>query len=325
MMRRLGPFYIALMAASLLAGCGILDRSASFPSRPITGVSAYEAGAFTDTLVRPAWEIMGKELGQPIMVVNKPGAGGTVGLRDVAESKPDGYTIGVCAALAYAKQLGQININHRDLDVIGVVAAAPPGLWVRADSPWKTTKDLVEAAKAKPGQITLSTSSAPGHFWLVVKMFEKQAGITFNIVQATGGGAMATQQLAGEQVESGVFGFVESQSMYQAGKIRPLAVFGANRLPDPYKDIPTALEQGYSIKDEGNVLVPMVGPKGMPKEALDKLRASMLKASGSQEYLNAVGKYGASPAKLAGDEAMAYLDQMAKTFEPLIEGLGLKK
>ncbi|MEW6047762.1 MAG: tripartite tricarboxylate transporter substrate binding protein [Bacillota bacterium] len=325
-MGRRVPFTRILVLACLglalmLTSCGPRKGTAArYPTKPITLIVPVEAGSFQDTVTRPVAEVMAKELQQPVVVLNKPGAGGTIGLRDVKGAQPDGYTIGETVIAHYGKAIGRLDFDHNDLDVIGAFWAAPPIVWCRTEAPWRSLRELIEDARARPGKLTMATSSPPGYWWLVCKMLESVAGVRFDVVPQVGGEGMIPQQLAGGHVEAGLIGFVGAKPMWEAGKIRPLGVLGPQRL-EALKDVPTAMEEGYSIGMEGALLGYLVGPKGMPEEATEALQAAFLRAAGSPQYQTFGAGQGISTMAVAGADAVRLIEEHASSLKPHLDRL----
>src|SRR3990170_6255148 len=148
---------VAILAAGLLAGTPGWAQDASYPRKPITFVVPNEAGSALDSLSRPLADLMQKELGQPIMIVSKPGGAGTIGLREVQGARPDGYTIGISATVHYAKLVGLVPFDHHDLTILGIPAAGVPTVMVPASRPWKTVAELVDYARNHPGALKVAT------------------------------------------------------------------------------------------------------------------------------------------------------------------------
>jgi len=282
-------FFLALLLTIVLVvGSTILAR-ADYPERPITLIVNYSAGGGTDMCARAVAKRAEKILGQPIIVVNKPGAGGTIGVGAVAAAKPDGYTIGVLTytPLAIAPHVYDVPYNPlKDFEYIMGYAKYLYGTSVRSDSPFKTLKDLVQYAEANPGKIKYGVQglSIPNHFAMVY--LSKMAGIKIEPV---------VFKNTMEEVAACLGGHIDVTNQdppavvphIQAGKLRLLASFSDIRwkwVPD----VPTVKEMGYNFYVES--WAGLGAPKGVPKPILDKLRDAFRKSADSEEFLEIIDR-----------------------------------
>lgn len=310
---------IALLVHSLQ---GWAQEKIDFPKKPIAFIVPMEPGSSTDNIGRPLAELMQKELGQPLMILNKPGAAGTIGLRDVYGAKPDGYTIGVANTVHYAKLLGLVPFDHHDMTVIGIPAGGVPAIMCSSGRPWKSIKELIDFAKNRPEELNAATTSKGAYWWLAAKAFEKAAGIKMNVLAQPGGGAMVVTQVAGGHVDVGVCGLPESRSQVQAGNIRYLAVFGRQRVPG-YEQVPTLIESGCKVEVLG--ILSLVAPKGLPKPVCDVLVQAFEKAVKSQVFKNTMAQMGAITVGMVSDEAVKFMDEQANVLQPFLKEAGLIK
>jgi tripartite-type tricarboxylate transporter receptor subunit TctC len=287
-----------------------------YPEKPITYIIPMEPGSSMDNMGRPLAELWQKELRQPIMIVNKPGGAGTIGLRAIYNSKPDGYTVGQANTINYAKFMGLIPFDHHDMDIIGLTSLATPGVFINTDRPWKSIRELVEFAKNHPGEIKLATASKGGLWWLAAKGFENAAMIKLNVLPQPGGGAMAVVQLAGGHVDIAVCGTAEAASQLRAGKIRLLATFGHKRLQG-YEKVPTLIESGFNTDVVGTNCV--VAPKGLPKPVFDILLRTFETVVKKPEFHKTLIELGAYSPEIVGAEAVKFLDDQANVLKPLLK------
>ncbi len=309
-------------AVALFVAVGGTPAQEAYPRKPITFIIPVEAGSSMDSSGRPLAELMQKELGQPMIIVNKPGAAGTIGLRDIHGAKPDGYTIGLAQTAHYAKLVGLVPFDHNDLTVVGVPSGGVPGIMVPADRPWKSVKELVEHARSRPGELKVATTARGGYWWLATKAFEKAAGIKLNVLAQPGGGAMVVIQVAGGHVDLGVAGLPESRSQVQAGTLRFLAMFGSQRVPG-YEQIPALAEAGYRAEILG--VMALVAPKGLAKPVHEALARAFAVAAKSAAYEKSVAQMGGVRLGLIGDEAVKFLDEQAGVMRPILADAGLLK
>ncbi len=245
-----------------------------YPSKPINWVCPYAAGGNADSRSRQVAKVMSTLLGQPIIIDNKAGAGGNIGTEAIARAKPDGYTIGMgnFAPLAVNHALfKKLNFNpFTDLVPILLIEKGPLILMVRADSPYKSVKDLVAAAKAAPGKLSYASGGIGGTHHLSGALFEHAAGIDMIHTPYKSGSAGATD-LMGGQVHMMFEQMYSAMPAIKGGKLRALAITSKTRSPLA-PDIPTMAEQGYPEVEVLN-WQGLIGPKGMPADLIKQLNA----------------------------------------------------
>jgi len=311
-----------ILAVFLFVGFAGWAKEDKYPKKPVTFIVPMEPGSAMDNIGRPLADLMQKELGQPLMIVNKPGAAGTIGLREVYGAKPDGYTIGIANTVHYAKLVGLVPFDHQEMTVIGIPSAGVPTIICAADRPWKSVGELMEFAKSQPGAVKVATTSRGAYWWLATKAFEKAAGIKMNVLAQPGGGAMVVTQVAGGHVDVGVCGLPESRSQIKAGSVRLLAVFGRERVPG-YEHVPTLIESGCNVTVLG--IVSLVAPKGLPQPVHDVLIHAFAKAAKSPEFQETMTRIGAIAMGIVSEEAAKFMDEQANVLRPLLKEAGLMK
>jgi tripartite-type tricarboxylate transporter receptor subunit TctC len=246
----------------------------TYPSKSITWVCPYAAGGNADNRSRQVAKAMGALLGQSIVIDNKAGAGGNIGTEAIARAKPDGYTIGMgnFAPLAVNHALfKKLNFNpFTDLVPIMLIEKGPLILMVRSDSPYKSVKDLVAAAKAAPGKLSYASGGIGGTHHLSGALFEHAAGIDMIHAPYKSGAAGATD-LMGGQVNLMFEQMYSAMPALKGGKLRALAITSKTRSPLA-PDIPTMAEQGYPEVEVLN-WQGLIGPKGMPADLIKQLNA----------------------------------------------------
>jgi tripartite-type tricarboxylate transporter receptor subunit TctC len=270
----------ALMAAFALplwtAGARAAD---AYPSKVITWITPYGAGGGADTRSRQMAKLMGTLLGQTIIVDNKAGGGGNIGTDAIAKAKPDGYTIGM-------GNFAPLAVNHAlfkklpfdpfaDITPIMLIERGPLVLMVRTDSPFKTVKEVVGAAKSKPGQLSYASGGIGGTHHLSGALFEFTAGIDM-IHAPYKSGSAATTDLMGGQVDMMFEQMYAAMPSIQGGKLRPLAVTSRTRSP-LLPDVPTMGEAGFPDVEVLN-WQGVIGPKGLPADIVKTLNAAANKA-----------------------------------------------
>ena len=262
-------------------------KAAEYPGkdRPITIIVPVAAGSTSDIAARLLAEVMRKELGVPsVEVVNKVGASTQVALTDLAKSKPDGHTISFfnfSQSLPTYLDLERTKAvyGRKDLQAVAGYTADDTVLAVKGDSPYKTMKELVDAAKAKPGDIKMSDGSVMGTAHLTVLQMMKNLGIKFTSVHFDGA-APAMTALLGGHVDAFLSGGGALGSNYKSGAVRILAVLDSKQSPF-LPDVKTAKEQGFDVV--AGSTQNLVVPAGTPKEAVAMLSAVVKKATEDPE------------------------------------------
>ena len=280
-----------IAALAMLAAAAA--QAQDYPTKPISMIVAFPPGGVAELVGRPLAASMEKSLGHPVLIVNRPGAGGAVGTTAVAKAAPDGYTI--------LMTLSSISIfpvsdpiegkpapyQLSDFMPIALVTADPTVLVVRADSPYKTIQDFVSAAKANPGKINYSSSGVYGTLHVAMEMFAGAAGIQLFHIPYQGGGPAVTALLGG-QVEALASGPAAAVGQIKAGKMRALAGWGAKRLA-LMPDLPTFMELGY--KDvEFYIWAGVVAPAAVPPVVQHKLRGAVRAAVADPQFVAAMNK-----------------------------------
>lgn len=300
--------------------------SQSYPNRDITFIVPYAPGGSTDPISRQFAGQLAKELNATINVENKPGGSATIGTGQVIRSKPDGYTIGLTSnsVLAYQPLVNKALTWKSPDDYQSIVSLVdlPAIITVKADSPYKTFEDLVEAARKNPGKIRVAVSGYRTAPDLVIQELNKVAKIRLATVPFTGGGGEALVALLGGRVEA-VSGYAPTvRSHVDAGTVRVLASFSKEK----YAQFPNAqsvVQAGYNVTLPADYGI--VGPKGMPKDVLDKLVTASLKVANSKEFADFALKMGlildVRDPKGMDQEMIEY----KKTFSDLIEFMNKKE
>lgn len=280
-MKRRSVLWAGAGALSLPLGVHADDK---YPSKVITWICPYAAGGNADNRSRQIARLMGKELGQTIIVDNKAGAGGNIGTEMIARAKPDGYTVGMgnfapmAVNQALFKKLNFDPVN--DFTPILLLERGPLILMVRTDSPYKTVADLVAAAKAAPGKLTYASGGIGGTHHLSGALFEHTAGIDMIHVPYKSGAAGATD-LMGGQVNCMFEQMYAAMPSIKGGRLRPLAITSKVRSP-LLPAIPTMAEVGYPQVEVQN-WQGIIGPKGMPADIVNLLNRTGNKALQDKE------------------------------------------
>ena len=257
----------------------------NYPSKPINFIVPYGAGGSADSRSRQLAQKMSLILKQPIVIDNKPGAGGNIGTEAIVRSAPDGYTIGMgnFAPMAVNKTLfGNLRYDpETDLTPIILIEKGPLVLVVNPNSPFKTVQDIVQAAKAKPGVLTFSSGGIGGSHQLSAELFELNAGIQMIHVPYKSGSAALTDLMAGN-VDLMFDQMYSAVPSIKADKIRPLAITSKKRSP-LLPNVPSFVELGYPKVEVLN-WQGLIAPKGTPKAAVEKVQNAYLKVMKDKAY-----------------------------------------
>ena len=265
------------LALTSTAGLGALAADA-FPSKPIKILVGYSAGGAVDAVARALGQQMSTVLGQPVIVENKPGAGTNIAVKALTTSPPDGYTLLLAAnALAANPALykpAPFDLA-RDFTPIAQVGRVPVVFAVREDAKIRTLQDLVAAAKAQPGNVSVATPGNGSTPHLAMELFQHTAGISMKHVPYKGG-AQALTDVVGGHVEVLAINALEVLPLVKAGKLRVVAVMSPERsgvLPG----VPTVAESGFA-GFEASVWYALVAPAGLPPAIAQSLHAAAQKA-----------------------------------------------
>jgi tripartite-type tricarboxylate transporter receptor subunit TctC len=241
-----------------------------YPSKPITFICPYAAGGNSDQRSRQIGRFLSQALNQPVIVDNKAGAGGNIGTEAIARAKPDGYTIGMgnFAPLAVNPSMFQNMKFDSQKDVLPVclIEKGPLVLMVRPDSPFKSVKDIIAAAKAKPGQLTFASGGLGGSHHLSGELFKSIAGVFITHIPYKGG-APATVDLMGGQVDMMFEQMYAAAPSIRAGKLRALAITSKVRSP-LFPNVPTMIEAGvpgFEVQNWQGLIVPDGTPAAIVK------------------------------------------------------------
>jgi tripartite-type tricarboxylate transporter receptor subunit TctC len=300
-------------------------QAQDYPSKPIVMIVSFSAGGNNDLRARQLGVPVGATLGQTIVVDNKPGASGNIGHDFIARAKPDGYTLGIGA-------MGPLTVNPalfpkmtfdpaKDFVPVVLIEKAPLVLVTRADKPFKSFKDAVAAAKAKPKALVVGNAGTGGAHHLSAELFEDAAGIEVLHVPYKGGGPAATALLSGE-IDLMFEQTYAALPSIQAGKIRALAVTSDKRLPS-LPDVPTMAELGYPQVTVSNWLG-VIAPKGTPPEVVKKINDAFNKALALPDMREKI----AGPGNVVGggtpEEFAALIAAESKRWSALVKAKGIK-
>ena len=291
-------FFVALLAAAALPA----PAQNEYPAKPVTVIVPFPPGGVADITARPVAEAMGRFLKQPVIVENKAGAGGGVGMAYVAKARPDGYTLLMAlSSVSIIPEADQIlerepMFQLAQLMPIARFTADPTVLVVRADSPWKSARDMLEAARRAPGTIPYGSSGNYGTMHVPMEMLGNVAGVKMLHVPFTGAGP-AVVALLGGSVDAVSTGPSTIMGQVKAGKLRVLASWGEARHP-ALPDVPTLKELGYDA--HFTQWTGLFVPAGTPDAVVARLREAAKSAANDASFRESLARV---------DTPIQYLDQ----------------
>ena len=309
------------LAATLLAPGLVRAQASSFPSRPIQLVFPFPAGGTLDPIMRALATAAAKELGQPVLLMNKAGAGGVSGVASLTQlTEPDGYTVALMHnSVIRQPLLTKVNWDPiRDFTYVIGLSSLTTAVAVKADAPWKTLADLLADARSRPGMISWGNVGAISANRIYAERLAKMAGVKFNMVPFKGGGESFTALLGGHL---DVYGDPAFGPMATAGKIRLLATMTERRLAR-WPDVPTLKELGYDLAVQSNL--GLVAPKGVDPAIVSRLYAAFHKASEDPTYQRLSNEGDLLPAPLDPAGYRAYAVAQAAREKAMLDEVGFK-
>ena len=315
-----------LILGAALAGLSLVAWAQEYPVKPIRVITPYGVGGASDIVVRAGVQEMSKELGQSIVVENRTGAGATIGFTAFATSPPDGYTLlgtasslhGIAAAL-YRDTLKQD--PNKDVEPIIVLASVSNVLVVNPSMNVKSTKELIELAKAQPGKLTFVSAGVGTSVHMGGELFKKLAGVQMTHVPYKSSVAALVDLMAG-RVDVMFDNIPSALPHIKSGKLRALATTGARRaaiLPE----LPTIAEQGLAGYEAG-VWIGLLAPAGTPKPIIAKLNAAGQKAAKAPDFVKRMGDLGYEVVGSTPEQMRAMIDTEVKIMHPIVHASGAK-
>lgn len=297
-----------------------------YPVKPIISICPLEAGGDADIIWRPLCQKASAVLGQPIVVVNKPGAGSSIGYREIYAAKPDGYTIGLgMATLITNKLQGLLPYDHEGFTILGSFYTSHPIVVSSAKTkrPFKTIQEVLSFAKANPGEVSIASGAVGQSWWVAAMTFVEGTGLKFNIIPQAGAGGFSVAQVAGGHADLSIMAFPAARPQVEAGNIYFLAVFGDRRPEPPYQHVPTLKEIGYDIDYESFGAI--IGPAKMPKDAVDKLVKAFEVAANDPEIKKFLLDRYTFPMYLPPNEMIKFLNKKRTELEKIMAKAGILK
>jgi tripartite-type tricarboxylate transporter receptor subunit TctC len=311
--------------ASAYIGVPGVASAQQYPSKPIRFVVPYPAGGPLDTVARLLAQKVSEGVGQPVVVDNKPGAGGNIGADIVAKSPADGYTILMGAVATHAiNPTLYASIPYdamRDFAPITQVASTPNVLVVNSSIPAASVREFIAHAKANPGKLNFGSGSTGSAGHLAGELFKAMAGVEMTHVPYKGA-APAMTDLIGGNIQLMFDNLASSLAQVRAGKIRALAVTTARRSPLA-PELPTVAESGLPGFDI-STWFGVFAPAGTPREALERLHAQFTRALAAPDVREKMLNLGAEPVGSKPEEFASYIRAEAEKYARVIKASGAK-
>ncbi len=310
----------AALVLLALAGTAAAD---DYPNRPVRLIVPFPPGGSNDVVGRLVARYLSDKLGQQVYVDNRGGAGGTIGTEACAQAAPDGYTICV-VSLAHAVNPALYTLHYdpiKSFTPISIFATGPNVLVVHPSAPFRSVKDLLAAAKAKPGELNYASAGIGSFQHLGAELFKLRAKVNIVHVPYKGGGP-AMQDVVAGHVKIMFSSLVQTTPLIKSGQLIPLGTGGAKRNP-VLPDVPTIAEAGVPGY-EANNWWGMVGPAGMPQPIIDKLYAATQAALKAPELVAQFDREGAAVVTMSSAEFAKYIATEIEKWGHVVKESGIK-
>ena len=325
-MVKIGVLLLSFLMVMVSFHQGLLQAAEKYPVKPIECIVGVEAGADGDVITRPIAQSLSQILGQPVMIVNKPGAGSSIGYREIYNAKPDGHAIGWGSATIITNKLQGVSpYDYHDFTQLGAFCTYFPIVIAstKGKQNFKTIQEAIAYAKAHPGELNMATAGIGQSWWVAAMSFLGGTGVKVNTIPQAGAGAMVVAQVAGGHAELGVAALGSAKSMIEGGQVRYLATLGEQRAPAPYDTIPTVKELGYEVSWESTNF--MMGPPKMRKEAVEILVSAVKKAVHEPEFKKFCTERNARWGYLAPEEVVPVFDKRRVVVREIMKKAGIIK
>jgi tripartite-type tricarboxylate transporter receptor subunit TctC len=319
-MKRFAAACLAAVACAALAQ----PSFSQYPAKPIRIIVPFTPGSATDTMARPVADKLSTALGQPVVVENRPGAGGTIGIAALAKSPPDGYTLAVVSTGHVVNPVLYASLPYdtiKDLSGVAPIAGQPCVLVVSPQLGVKTVKDLVAMAKAKPGQLNYATAGTGSAAHICAEKFRMAAGIDAVHVPLKGSPESLTETMGGRTHYTWT-PLSTAVGQIKEARLLALAVSTAKRSPQ-FPEIPTIAEAGFP-KAEFNFWVGMLAPAGTPREVLARINSEVQKALAAPDMKERLANLGNEPMFMSPAEFDAFLREEYATLGAVMRAAGVK-
>ena len=314
---------VLAVLAALAAGSA---HAQNYPEKSIRFIAPYPPGGTTDLLTRTIGQKLSEQLGQPVVVENRAGAGGNVGAEVAAKAPPDGYTILMAPISPMAINVSlygsKLAFNpERDFVPIVLVAKSPLVITVHPSVPAKTLKELIAVARAHPGKMTYGSSGSGSSNHLMGELFKALAKVDIIHVPYKGGAPAAVALVSGE-TDMAVLQIPTLLPHYRSGRIRPIVISGTRRSP-AIPEIPYAGETGFKGLESTSWYV-IVAPSRTPRFIVDKLHATLTKILASADIRNRLTAEGAILEDMTPDELKTFIRSEVDKWAQAVKFSGAK-
>ena len=309
-----------MLGLCLALSAAFQAQSAEYPQKSISLSVPYGTGGSTDGVARKFAQLLEAELGKPVVVLNQPGASGTLQLGNLARAQPDGYTIGFYSysTATFTSQLLKVSYTRGDFELLGGVAEFSYGVVVSSDSPVNNIQDLVKQAKSDKG-VFYGVTGAPNNFPFL--QMQKTTGGQFDQVTYKSS-AESVNALLGKYVDVVLQGPSEYMELVKAGKLKVIASASNYRLPW-FPDTPTLKEQGFDFGITG--IIGVAAPKGIPEDAKLRLESAIHKVVSSSEYGQFLkDRFGIKNYPATAAQFSKYIDDGFPVMKSMIETYDIK-
>jgi tripartite-type tricarboxylate transporter receptor subunit TctC len=305
-------------------GKEVLGKEKVFPTKPIELICHTGPGGSTSIGGRIIAGTLSEYLGTPVIVINKPGGGGSIAPLHVARSKPDGYTLLISTATTLVILPAVLSVSYKmgDFEHLALYANQQLPLVVKRDAPWRTVQELVAEAKKEPGKLKYATSGIGSSSQLSMELFKSAAGGLKIDPVIFKSGAECVASILGGHVHVSILYMIDIKGALEAGRLRMLAIPTEKRLED-YPDIPTFAESGYPDVKLSS-WYGISAPVGLPKEVSDKLKDALYKTIKHPDVKKMLAQTGVSPAFKDAEDFSKFLSEEEKKVHRIIKEAGIK-
>jgi len=316
-------FFAVIVAWLTLASAAFAQQA--YPTRNITIVVPFGVGSSVDIFTRAMAQQLRTDLGQPVVVINRPGAGGNIGAASVAHAQPDGYTLLMATTGPAANNKFMYKDMafdpDKDFEAIAVIGTAPIIIATRPDAPFKTLKEMVDYARANPDKLNAGFpgNGSLGH--ITGELIKAREGLKFGTIQYKGSGEIVVD-LIGGQIDLAMDSIAPYVAQVKEGKLKGLAL-GSRKRFEGLPDVPTMAEAGFPAL-EASVFYTMLAPRGTPADIVNQLNKAANDYLKTDAAIKILGSAGIQPNQSTPAEAKKYIAAEAAKWEPIIKGANIK-
>ena len=318
-----GVKIFSILTFILLTSMQQTGMAQDFPVKPITLLIPYAAGGPFDLSARSLAEIAKEFLGQPVVVMNKPGGGGIIAPSIVAKEKPDGYNLAIIPGPSFVQipQIRDVAYDPlNDFEFIVKYMSIVGGIFCRADKPWKFMKDLVVYSKQNPGKVAYGTPGTGGASHIGTELIVAKEGVKWRMIPYDGS-IKVTSALLGGHIDLAICDMIPLKGHVKSGEVRVLAIEGAAK--GEFPDATTFEELGYEVGVGGYGVI--VAPKGTPADVVKKLHDSFKKAIEDPRYEDSCKKLGVFKTYASGEDSFKEIKKEYEVRGKILKELGLAK